>query len=359
MNVLFLVPYPLGVAPSQRFRFEQYFIALEKKNISYVVVPFLDDKVWDVLYRPGNFRHKIFAVLKGFIKRYLLLFSLYKYDYVFIHREAAPVGPPLLEWLIAKIFRKKIIFDFDDAIWLANTSESNKIFSILKFYGNTKYICRWAYKVSCGNEYLCNYAKQFNSNVVYNPTTIDTENYHKPDSAPSAPLRDKNKLVIGWTGSHSTVQYLDDLVPVIRELEKQYDLEFCVITDRKPEFELRSLNYVQWKKETEIADLSRFDAGIMPLRDDKWSNGKCGFKALQYMALGIPALVSPVGVNTKIVDHNINGFICTTAEDWKNYLTLLLTDKNKLNGLSIKTREKIINNYSVNSNTDNFLLLFT
>lgn len=96
----------------------------------------------------------------------------------------------------------------------------------------------------------------------------------------------------------------------------------------------------------------------MPLRDDKWSNGKCGFKALQYMSLGIPALVSPVGVNTKIVDHDMNGFICSTKEDWKKYLSLLLSDKNKLNELSAKTREKIINNYSVKSNTDNFLLLF-
>ncbi|MCG3166651.1 MAG: hypothetical protein POELPBGB_02431 [Bacteroidia bacterium] len=353
MNILFLIPYPLGVAPSQRFRFEQYFSTLEKNNISYSAIPFLDDKVWDVLYAKGNFGHKIFAVLKGFLKRYLLLFTLRKYDYVFIHREAAPVGPPLLEWLIAKVFRKKIIFDFDDAIWLANTSESNKFFSILKFYGNTKSICKWAYKVSCGNEYLCNFASQFNKSVVYNPTTIDTENYHNKTKQTT-----NNKLVIGWTGSHSTVQYLDDLIPVFKQLEKEFAFKLCVISDRKPEFELKSLNFVQWKKETEIEDLLRFDVGIMPLRNDKWSNGKCGFKALQYMSLGIPALVSPVGVNTKIVDHGINGFICGTNEDWKQHLSLLLSDKDKLNKLSARTREKIINNYSVKSNTDNFLLLF-
>ena len=353
MNVLFLVPYPLGVAPSQRFRFEQYFSALEKNDISFVVVPFLDDKVWDVLYQKGNFGHKIFAVLKGFVKRYLLLFSLSKYDYIFIHREAAPVGPPLLEWLIAKVFRKKIIFDFDDAIWLPNTSESNRIFSVLKFYGNTKSICKWAYKVSCGNDYLCDFAKQFNNNVVYNPTTIDTENYHNKIKQTT-----NIKLVIGWTGSHSTVQYLDDLIPVFTELEKENNFELAVITDRKPEFDLKSMNFIQWKKETEVEDLLRFDIGIMPLRDDKWSKGKCGFKALQYMALGVPALVSPVGVNTKIVDHNVNGFICNNNEDWKKYLSLLLSDKNKLNELSKKTREKIITNYSVNSNTTNFLHLF-
>lgn len=353
MKILFLIPYPLGVAPSQRFRFEQYFEILERNNITTKVAPFLDDKVWDVLYQKGNFAHKIFAVLKGFIKRYLLLLSITEYDYIFIHREAVPVGPPLLEWLIAKVFRKKIIFDFDDAIWIPNTSESNKIFSVLKFYSNTKSICKWAYKVSCGNDYLCDFARQFNENVVYNPTTIDTENYHNKTKQ-----NNSDKLVIGWTGSHSTVQYLDDLLPVFRELEKQFDFELCVISDRKPEFELRSLNYVQWKKESEIGDLLRFDVGIMPLRNDKWSNGKCGFKALQYMALGIPAIVSPVGVNTKIVDDNINGFICNTNDEWKKQFTLLLTDKNKLNELSTKTREKIINHFSVKSNTTNFLHLF-
>ena len=133
-KILFLVPYPLGVAPSQRFRFEQYFYALEKNNIPFVVVPFLDDKVWDVLYQKGNFAHKIFAVLKGFVKRYLLLFSLSKYDYIFIHREAAPVGPPLLEWLIAKVFSKKIIFDFDDVIFNAKGFKT-AMFGILKEKG--------------------------------------------------------------------------------------------------------------------------------------------------------------------------------------------------------------------------------
>lgn len=359
-NILFLVPYPLGVAPSQRFRFEQYFSLLEKNGFAFTVEPFLDDKVWDVLYLKGNFAHKIFAVLKGFLKRWILLFSLAKYHFVFIHREAAPVGPPLFEWLIAKAFRKKIIFDFDDAIWIPNTSESNKFFSVLKFYGNTKSICRWAYKVSCGNDYLCDFARQFNNNVVYNPTTIDTENYHNL----SIVGRDfkfrpeKKKFVIGWTGSHSTVQYLDDLIPVFEELEKQYDFELCVISDRKPDFKLHSLKFVQWKKETEVEDLLRFDVGIMPLRNDKWSNGKCGFKALQYMSLGIPALVSPVGVNTKIVDHDANGFICNTDEDWKKYISLLINDKTRRQQLSEKTREKIISNYSVKSNTANFLHLF-
>jgi glycosyltransferase involved in cell wall biosynthesis len=98
--------------------------------------------------------------------------------------------------------------------------------------------------------------------------------------------------------------------------------------------------------------------GVMPLLDDKWANGKCGFKALQYMALGIPALVSPVGVNTQIVDDGINGFICNTAEDWEKAIRLLLSNRVELERISANTRKKIEQSYSVKSNTYNFLQLF-
>ena len=214
-------------------------------------------------------------------------------------------------------------------------------------------ICSYAYKISCGNEYLCDYAKQFNTNVVYNPTTIDTNNYHNR-------VKDQNgeDFVIGWTGSHSTIRYIGEIVPVIAKLEKKYTFTFRVISDFKPEFELESLEYVKWKKESEINDLLGFNIGIMPLVNDKWANGKCGFKALQYMSLGIPALVSPVGVNSRIVDHGLNGFICDTPEEWETAIETLLKNRESLGEMSKQTRKKIIDHYSVKSNSDNFIGLF-
>jgi glycosyltransferase involved in cell wall biosynthesis len=116
---------------------------------------------------------------------------------------------------------------------------------------------------------------------------------------------------------------------------------------------------VKWKKDTEIEDLLGFNIGIMPLVDDKWANGKCGFKALQYMSLGIPALVSPVGVNTQIVDDGINGFICNSEVEWKIAIEKLLTDKSLLEEMSKQTRKKIVDNYSVKSNSKNFIELFS
>lgn len=354
MKILFLVPYPQGVAPSQRFRFEHYYRLLDEKQIGYAVSSFLDLDTWEILYKPGNHFRKFAGIIKGYLRRIKDVFRSTGYDFVFVHRELTPLGPPVLEWILAKIFKAKIIYDFDDAIWIPNYSEHNFIVNYLKRYSNTKTLSRWAYKVSCGNDYLCNFARIYNKNVVYNPTIIDVDNHHN-ELAPVS----KDKFVIGWTGSHSTMQYLDEIYPVIAGLEKKFDFEFHVISDKKPLYKLKSLKFIRWKKETEINDLLQFSVGIMPLTNDQWAQGKCGFKALQYMSLGIPALVSPVGVNTTIVDHEVNGFHCRDASEWNKYLTILMTDKMLLLKSSEQCRPKIEKFYSVKSNSVNFLGLFS
>lgn len=352
-SVAFIVPYPIGEAPSQRFRFEQYFTLLQQEKITFQVYPFLSISTWKILYKPGYTFSKITGIVTGFLRRTLLLFHLWKYDYIFIHREATPVGPPIFEWLIAKVFCKKIIFDFDDAIWLPNTSENNKIVAGIKWHSKTAAICKWAYKISCGNSYLCNYARHYNANVVLNPTTIDTQYLHNTINNQEAALP-----VIGWTGSHSTIDYLNDIIPVIAQLEKEFPFIFLVISNRKPHFNLKSLQFLPWNKTTEIADLSKINIGIMPLKEDAWSEGKCGFKALQYMALGAPAVVSPVGVNKKIVQQGVNGFLATNKQEWMEALSTLLQNNTQRKVMGSAARKTIEQHFSVISNSKNFLELF-
>jgi glycosyltransferase involved in cell wall biosynthesis len=354
MKILFVVPYPTGKAPSQRFRFEQYYRLLESKGIHFDIKPFLSEAVWEILYKPGKFHLKAFGIFSGLLKRFVLLFNLKSFDYIFIHREATPIGPAFFEFIAARLLRKKIIYDFDDAIWIPNYSEANSFFSFLKGYKNVKHICGYAAKVSCGNAYLCEFARNYNAHVVYNPTTIDTHTYHNRINE-----HKQEKPVIGWTGSHSTIRYIGEILPVLRKLEKEFDFTFKVISDLKPDIELQSLEYCKWNKTTEIEDLVTFNIGIMPLKDDKWANGKCGFKALQYMALGIPALVSPVGVNSRIVDHGINGYVCHSDDDWETALRELLADRQRLIEMGKRTREKIEQHFSVQSNSTNFLALFS
>jgi len=354
-KILFLFPYPHATAGSQRFRFEQYVGFLEKEGFSYTLKSFLAPKTWNILYKDKFFFQKVAGILGGFLRRFFLLFSVWQYDFVFIHREATPIGLPWVEWAIAKLFRKKMIFDFDDAIWLPNTSDQNKIVAKIKFHEKTGFICKWAYKVSAGNAYLADYARKYSSNVHINPTTIDTQNWHNPDLITKIQYE---KPVIGWTGTHSTIQYLYFLLPILEKLSQKFDFTFLVISDKKPDFQLPNLKYMAWSKATEIADLAQMDIGVMPLEDDVWAKGKCGFKALQYMAMEVVPVISPVGVNTEIVEQGINGFLAQTEQEWLNALEKLLLDSNLRKQLGKNARQTVVDRYSVQANRANFLGFF-
>ena len=185
------------------------------------------------------------------------------------------------------------------------------------------------------------------------PTTIDTEDYHN-----QLTNHDAKELVIGWTGSHSTMRYLDFIFPILEELEKEFEFKFRVISDKEPLQKLKSLEYIKWNKETEIEDLSKIHIGLMPLVEDEWSEGKCGFKALQYMSLGIASVMSPVGVNKTIVQQGVNGFLANSAEEWKVILKDLISHPEKHKEIGLNGRQRVIDAYSVTSQKETYLALF-
>lgn len=327
--------------------------AIRNEGFEIEFEPFLSEKDWAPLYKQGSFARKGFSMLRSFWKRFLLMFRIRRFDYIFIHREASMIGPPIFEFIIAKILRKKYIYDFDDAIWLPNYSQSNARFHRLKAYGKIKKIIKWADKVTVGNSFLKDYALSFNSNVTIVPTTIDLENVHN--------LKTKHEegiVRIGWTGSHTTMEYLPLLVPTLKELEKEHPIKFRVISNHPPEIELDCLEYIEWNKETEIKDLAEIHIGVMPLQDSVWAKGKCGFKGLQYMALHIPSVMSNVGVNPEIIDNGTNGFICETPDDWKQVLLKLIKDVKLRQNIGSAGHETVKDRYSVAANTSKYLALF-
>lgn len=357
MNILFLFPYPISESPSQRFRFEQYLNLLTTKSINYDAQSFWDMRSWKILYKKGHLFTKFSGLLRGFIRRFAIIFKINRYDFVFIHRECAPIGPPVIEWMIARIFSKKIIYDFDDAIWLTDQKGESKVLQILKWRSKVSAICRWSYRVSCGNDYLKSFAMQFNPHVIFNPTTIDTQHLHQP--ALYKNNADRKNITIGWTGTHSTLPYLNQLADVLSQLEKTNPgVQIMIIANHAPVLPLTSLQFIPWRISTEVEDLLQFDIGIMPLTDDEWTQGKCGFKALQYMALEIPSIVSAVGVNTKIIDDGVDGFTCQSKEEWMDKLRLLIENPELRSEIGKRGRLKVEKSYSVSSNSANFLSLF-
>lgn len=337
-----IAPYPKGEAPSQRFRFEQYTSFLEDHRFKICYHSFHTKKSWERLYKKGLFVQKILDLNYNFLRRWLLLFRLIGAKHIFMHREMAHLGPPVFEWILVKIMRRKYVYDFDDAIWIPNYSTANARFQKLKCYWKVPYLIKWASKVSAGNDFLAKYALQFHSEVEVIPTTIDLENQHT-----QWVNQDKKPVVLGWTGTHSTMHYLDFVVPILRKLEQEFDFQFKVISNKRPNYDLRSLAYQDWKEETEIADLAEIQIGIMPLVLDAWSEGKCGFKALQYMALGMASIVSPVGVNTKIIQHGVNGLVAETTEEWEDALRKLLENETLRKELGKNAGKSIEQHWSV------------
>lgn len=352
-KILFIAPYPFGEAPSQRFRFEQYFAYLRINRIEIEEAPFLDDKGWKTLYKEGSSLKKVGAISRSFFRRFGLLFRLRKYDHIFIHREASMIGPPMFEWMIAKVLRRKFIYDFDDAIWLPNYSESNARFQRLKMYKKVNKIMKWANQISAGNDYLADYARQFNKNVQVIPTTIDTENVHN-----TIGNQEQSPIVIGWTGSHTTVKYIEEILESLDRLHDEYGIKLKVIANLPPDFERPYMEFIKWSKQSEIEDLATFNIGIMPMEDSAWTQGKCGFKGLQYMALSIPAVMSDVGVNGQIVSDGINGMICTSQNDWYSKLKLLIEDASLRAELGKQGKKTVESKYSVNAYKETYLSLF-
>lgn len=354
VSILFICPYPTDESPSQRFRFEQYFAILHQYNYVVTIQSFFAAGQWKIFYGPGRIFKKVYLLITGFLKRGTVLFQIGKYDFVFIHREAAPIGLPGFEWLVAKVFRKKIIYDFDDAIWTTDRTSEPRLVRWLKCRSKVARICSWAYRVSCGNEFLCAFARRHNPAVIRNPSTIDLS-HHTPGRSNTP----DGHITIGWTGSHSTLKYLTDVVPALSNLLREFPgCNFVVIADRRPDINLPRLKFVPWNRRSEVTDLHGIHIGIMPLPDDEWSKGKCGFKALQYMAIGVPAVASPVGVNKEIIQDEVNGYLCATSEDWEQSLRKLITDPALRERMGAAGRDLVARHYSVESNTATFLSLF-
>jgi glycosyltransferase involved in cell wall biosynthesis len=340
MKVLIIAPALFDTSPGQRFRFEQWMPFLEQRGITFDFAPFEDEMLHDVIYQRGRHPEKAWHILRAFRRRLRLLKDVKKYDVVFIHREAALLGPAWIEERIARM-DVPIVYDFDDAIFTPYVSPANHYLSYLKCFGKTAKICALSAHVTVGNAYLRDYALCYNSNVTIIPTTIDTDKYTVRNGH-----ADNGQPVIGWSGSYSTVQHLDTLRGALVKLHQHQPFQLRVIGTPSYELPGIAVRAQRWQPQTEVEDLQQFDVGIMPLPDEDWARGKCGLKALQYMAVGVPAVCSPVGVNCDIIQDGQNGFLAATEEEWVEKLSLLVKDKNLWQRLRQTGRRTVEEHYS-------------
>jgi glycosyltransferase involved in cell wall biosynthesis len=352
-NVLILTNHRKDRSPGQRFRIEQYLNFLEINDFEITFSYLLNENDDASFYNKSSFFSKIKIVIKSYLKRRKEVKTYDDYDIIFVYREAFYTGSTFFEKRIAQS-RAKFIFDFDDAIWLMDVSDGNRMWSWMKNPNKTVEIIQLCDQVFAGNEYLAQFASHYNTNVLHVPTTIDTT-YH-------VPKKDEvnERICIGWTGTSTTLKYFEQLLPVLKRIYQKYGekIYFKIIVDVDKTYPQIDTQTTLWSLANEIQDLNAIDIGIMPLPDDKWANGKCGFKGLQYMSLEIPTIMSPVGVNKKIINHGVNGYLAGQEDEWISILTDLIESPNQRKTVGVEARKTVQQNYSVESKKSLYLNAF-
>jgi len=333
-----------GRAASTRQRLLQYIPYLNAEGVYVDWFPLIDD---DYINRAGAFWNVI-PLVGSYFKRLMLLMSVRKYDVVWIHKELFPYTPGWFEAIIART-GVPIIYDFDDAIF-HNYNLSRHGFVQRLLGRRFEPLLRKASAVSCGNAYLCEYAARFCSNSVVIPTVVDTGSYR-----PLPPVEDGKPPVIGWIGSFSTWQYVKPLVPMLESLVTQGRARVRIVGAGAAAADYPAFEMVEWSESTEIAEVQRMHIGIMPLTNDPWSQGKCGYKLIQYMACGLPVVASPVGVNADLARPGVNGMLADTLEEWRNALIELLDNSPLRTAYGAAGRSRIEQDYSLNTYAPRFI----
>ena len=350
-KILFIVPHRLGRSPGQRFRFEQYLEHLKSNGFDYKFSYLINEKDDAIFYAKGKYVSKFLILLKCIFIRICDVYRAKDYDIIFIYREAVMFGATIFEKMLAKR-GAKVVLDFDDAIWLMDVSDGNKNLQWLKKPSKTATLIKYSNLIIVGNKYLADYALQYNKSVEIIPTTLITD-YYVPSNS-----RNYNNahICIGWTGSSTTIKHLETATPILKKIKEKFpNVYFKVISDVIFTIEGLEIKNCKWTKESEVADLEEIDIGIMPLPDDKWTKGKCGFKGLQYMAMEIPAVMSPVGVNTEIIEDGVNGFLAASEEQWIEKLSILISNSDLRKKLGENGRKTVINRFSFTSQKDKYV----
>lgn len=353
-KILFIAAHRPNRSPSQRYRFEQYFDFLNQNGFEYKLSYILNEHDDDVFYSSGHLIQKFLITLKSSIKRWSDVRQANEYDIIFVQREAFMTYSTFFEHKFSKS-KAKLVFDFDDSIWLLDTSDANKIWQWMKSSKKTGRIISMSHLVFAGNKYLADYAQQFNKNVKIIPTTIDTDKFQRTNK-----YRNKEQICIGWSGSHTTIKHFEAAIPFLKKLKVIYGkkISFKVMGD--PQYVNRELDIIgiPWSSEKEVNILESFDIGIMPLPNDEWVKGKCGLKGLSYMSLEVPTVMSAVGVNSEIISDGKNGFLAATNEEWVTKISKLIDSFELREQLGLAGRRTVIEKYSIHAQKNNYLNSF-
>lgn len=338
-KILIVCPYPENSMAGQRLKYEQFIKYWEEENYSVDISSFMSHRLLSIVHKKGHLFTKVTGTIIGFLKRVIEIPRLRKYDIVYIFLYVNPLGGPYLEKVYRK-FSKKIIFDLEDNGFIKpNKDISQKLRSTEK----TEYLVQTADHVITSSPVLNNACIAINKykKATYISSSTDAERF-----LPVNKFTNDKKIVIGWTGTITTQNFLDLLRPVFIELKKIRDFKLVVIGNFDYSFPEMDLEVIKWNTTTEVADLQKIDIGVYPLEINDWVMGKSGLKAIQYMTIGIPCVATDVSTVQQFIKHGENGFLVKTHEEWINTLVTLIDNPELRKATGTAARQTITTRFS-------------
>jgi len=344
MNVLAFASYPVQAAAT-RYRLHQFVDALADRGINLTIRPFLDSQLFELLYDRGALPRTAVGLLRAGLLRLGDVLAARKADVILVQREAMMFGPPLVERLAMRMGRCPMVLDLDDATYVSYLSPTyGRLGSALKWFSKTDDLIRWAKIVTCGNRPIAEHVAALGKQAGIIPTVVDTDRFRpRPDT------HAEHVSVLGWIGTHSTYQYLASIFPALQRLAHAQHFRLKVVGAGQEKIAIPGVEVenLAWSLEREIADFQSFDIGLYPMLEDDWSVGKSGFKSVQYMAVGVPFVTTPVGACAEIGEPNVTHLFARSQDEWCAALAHLLADENLRRRMGAAGRLHALEHYTV------------
>lgn len=352
MKVLALASYPIEAAAT-RFRLQQFVEPLAARDITLTIHPFLDSQLFESFYRQGSLPRTALGFLKSSLMRLGDVLAARRADVILVQREAMVFGPPVIEWLTSRALKLPMVLDLDDATYVSYTSPTyGGLGKALKWFSKTDDLIKWARIVTCGNRSIAEYVASKGVEARIIPTVVDTEVFRPAERRSS-----DGPVVLGWIGTHSTYPYLESIFPALQRLAEKYKFRLKVVGAGKDEISLRGIEVDNppWMMAREIEDFQLIDIGLYPLDASMyagWAAGKSGFKAIQYMSVGVPYVATPVGASAEIGEAGVTHLFASTQDEWYGALETLIVDASRRREMGSAGRRHAIANYGLPAQAD-------
>jgi glycosyltransferase involved in cell wall biosynthesis len=348
MRVLALASYPVEAAAT-RYRVAQFVGPLAERGIEVEVRPFMDARLFGSFYRRGGARRAALGLVGPTLRRFGDALRARRADVLLVQREAMMFGPAFFEWLSTAVGNCPMVLDLDDATYVRYKSPTyGRLGAALKFFGKTDALIRRSAVVTCGNQAIADYVSSKGGRAVVIPTVVDLDRFRP------APKRDGAAPVLGWVGTHSTYPFLQSIFPVLSDLARGHSFRLRVVGSGAERVEVPGVEVenLEWSLEREPEDFSSIDVGLYPLTalgnaPGEWLAGKSGFKAVQYMAVGVPFVVTPVGVCAEMGEEGRTHFAARTPAEWSAALAALVSDAALRRSMGAAGREHALRHYGV------------